>query len=158
MAALPTWRRQAEVDQPGHAIVSQHDVRGLDVAVQETAGVHRFQALGRLLDPPRRGPGRHGTLRDPPREIPARDVFHHQDQLIANPLDPEALRDEAAADPHEGLAVLEGPHQLEAAFRGVVALDHDQPAQVGVAGQEGRALAPAAEPVHNDVLADPQRR
>ena len=62
-AALPSVGRQAEVDQPRHAVVAQDDVRRLDVAVHQAAGVDRGQPLGHLLDQPRK---RRGSARSPP--------------------------------------------------------------------------------------------
>ena len=80
--AATSWRRlardrdrQAEVDQPRHAVVAQDDVLRLDVAVQQAAGVDLGQPRGDLLDQPRAAPDVGPLVRRQLRQRPAGDVF-----------------------------------------------------------------------------------
>ncbi len=137
--------RQAEVDQPRHAVVAQDDVLRLDVAVQQAAGVDLGQPFGDLLDQPGTAPEVGPLVCRQLGQRTAGDIFHDQVDLVAAALHPVAWRDERAADPRQGAALVE--HRLATAGGGdpVVALEHDQALQGAVARQVGRRLAAFSE-------------
>ncbi len=101
--------------------------------------------VGDLLDQPRAAPGVGPLVRRQLGQRPAGNVFDDQVDLVAPGLHPEARRDERAADPRQGAALVE--HRLAPAGGGdpMVALEHDQALQGAVARQVGRGLAPLSE-------------
>ena len=102
--------RQTEVDQPRQTVVAQDDVLRLDVAVQKPAGVDLGQPLRDLLDQPGTAPEVSPFVRRQLVERPAGDVFDDQVDLVTPALHPVARRDERAADPRQGAALVE--HRL----------------------------------------------
>ena len=137
--------RQAEIDQPRHAVVAQDDVLRLDVAVQQAAGVDLGQPSGDLFDQPNAAPDVGPLVRRQLGQRAAGHVFDDQVDLVAAGLHPVARRDEGAADPRQGSALVE--HRLAPAGRGdpVVTLEHDQALQGAVARQVGCGLAALSE-------------
>ena len=94
--------RQAEVDQPRHAVVAQDDVLRLDVAVQQAAGVDLGQPLGDLLDQPRARAG-YRPARSSVSSVSGRPGTYSTTRSISSPraLHPVARRDERAAHPRQ---------------------------------------------------------
>ena len=132
--------RQAEIDEPRHAVVAQDDVLRLDVAVHEAAGVDLGQPPGNLFDQANAAPGVGPFVLRQLGQRTAGHVFHDQVDLVAPGLDPVAGRDERAAHPRQGAALVE--HRLAPVGRGypMVAFEHHQAMQGAVARQISRGL------------------
>ena len=74
---------KAEVHHLHMALLGEHDVGGLQVAVQKPDGMRFQKRLGNLAGHANRLRQRHWTLEQPVMQRVAGDVLHHQEQFIA---------------------------------------------------------------------------
>ena len=72
-----------EVHHLHMALLGEHDVGGLQVAVQKPDGMRFQKRLGNLAGHANRLRQRHGTLEQPVMQGGAGDVLHHQEQFVA---------------------------------------------------------------------------
>ena len=73
---------QAEVEELGVAVPGDHDVVGLDVAVEDARVVGLGQALGDLEGDLDRAQEIELAVGDEPADGPAVDVFHGDEQVV----------------------------------------------------------------------------
>ena len=117
--------RDAEVDQRDGAVVAQHDVAGLQVAVHDACGVDDRQRVADLGGIAQRD-GRAQRLRELRPEMPEREVLHRDVAVLA--------RHAEVVDPGHG-RIVDVVEQLELV---------DEALEVTIAGQRarGRGAAP----------------
>jgi hypothetical protein len=152
---------EPEIHQAHAALAVDHHVLGLDVAVDQTRGVGRREAGGRLLEHAEQrveiALGPLSPLADPRAQGLALDVFHRQVHLAV------VLADLEHRD-HVGVTQARQRHRLATqhvprAARPRVAqhLDRDHAIERGVPGREHQAHAAAADRPQHVVLGDERR-
>ena len=159
--AIPKSARKSAV------VLSEQDVRGLHVAVEDARGVRGVQRVGQLPDPRRREAERRGRAAQAVAQRPAREVRHDEERhpvLLAEVVDRQDVRMlEGRDDARLAQEALDEVRILR--VRGVDHLDGDRPRELHVRGAphvghsappENRieAIAPerAARQVRHEVL------
>ena len=144
-----------EVDESRHAVVTDDDIRGLDVAVEHAAGVNGRETVHHLSDDLDRAPQPEppGGFRLQLDERSARHVLQHEVRHALEVLGSEALRDVRALHPRQRPAF--PAHLVDAVRRrAMVDLQDNETFEVRVDREVGASLSALAEDLPHLVLAD----
>ena len=146
---------EPEIEDLHVAVLAQHDVLGLDVAMHDAGGVGHRQGARQLPSEPGQRAGVDGFA-DQRGQRSAFHELHGQEAAIAQIADGVDRDDVGVIERRRGpRLVLEAPHRVGVAGeRGPEQLDRDLAAKLGIVGQVDLTHAAAADERHHVVGAD----